>query len=327
VVVLAGDGAGWFNNNPLNFKVDSFTAPADYGKWIMFGPGTKPPADVLGIAIDTSQPLKAVFKDMYGGQQGAGTYYKEMYFKAFTVPSASIIQPLALTDYAPAFTAATAVGKVDVGLKGTANIKGKNLFSVPFKVEGVEANVNNVFGSGTGSIWEEGDTILKKKLNSPAYYGAVYKAGAVDKWKDASNASNDPMFTVDPNFGYWAIVRTDKILTVLGKVDVEPTSAKIWGAGQEQRGQTLLGMYYPKQFSLQSSTLVQDGAANGDTIYYKKTALDPAYHAAVLVNGTWKDASNTANNPVLEVATLKLPYSYIFSRKVQADFTWQKTLP
>lgn len=245
------------------------------------------------------------------GQVGQGG--AEIYYKALGTGESETID----------FPFAPAVGKINVSLKGQANNLGKNLISVPF-VQPINS-VAEVFGEGSDSAWQEGDMVQSKIAPSPAYLTAVYTGGA---WKNAANAAQPPAFNMDYKFGNWVITNADKVVTLVGKIIDHDQPVYIYdGAGLPTGGKTLLGMIYPVSVGLASTSLITNGAAEGDLIQRKINPLEPAYISAVVSGGVWKNAADTSAALDPLIRTLILPNSYIYVRYGSTGFTWDRKKP
>jgi hypothetical protein len=222
---------------------------------------------------------------------------------------------------------AVAVGKVNVALAGEAASEGQNLIAVPFLPQ-PGASVAEVFGEGSGAVWEEGDLVQKKVASSPSYISAIYKDNA---WKDLSRPTENPKFDIDPLFGNWVIVKSSKDITLVGKVINIPMDVAVYdGAGLAtggKGGKTLLGTIYPLEINLTDTSLITDGAAEGDLMQYKVSPLAPSYVSAIVIGGAWKNLSDP-NKPLDPgIATLKVPNSYIFVRTSDTGFVWKRQSP
>ncbi|KAF0134076.1 MAG: hypothetical protein FD145_930 [Candidatus Saganbacteria bacterium] len=296
-----GNGEGQFNNSDLT-------------KWVV----------AAGVDfIDDSMMNQCIF---HKDQVGAGAKDKEVYYKGFlktAVPGSTSTD--SRFSGKTILETAWAVGKVNVSLKGTANVQGKNLVSVPFKCQ-QGSKVKDVFGEGSGSVWKEGDIVQYKFAASPAYYSAIYTSANV--WKDAANANDDPKFEIDYKFGNWVITKDDKTITVVGEVVNKDTVVPVFsGAGETTGGKTLLGMVYPVRLGLTSTSLINNGAADGDLIQYKISPLNEAYISAIVMGGAWKSASNPSNPLEKEIDVLAIPNSYIFVRYKNSGFDWNRAKP
>lgn len=226
-------------------------------------------------------------------------------------------------DTAMGLPSAVAVGKLNVRLQGEANNPGKNLISLPFLANDV--SVAGVFGQGSGTEWQEGDLVQYKFAASPAYESAVYSNGA---WRDAANPADPPAFDVDYRFGNWIITSGTRRLTFVGKVlNIDVTVPIFGGSGLSTGGKTLLGMVYPMQFGLAQTSLIADGALEGDLVQYKVSPLNQVYVSAVVIGGQWKNAANPAEPLDPNIAILKTPYSYIYVRYGNAGFDWNRSKP
>lgn len=252
-------------------------------------------------------------------QVGAGSS-DEVYYKA-VISTVNVTTPTGQATLESAW----AVGKVNVQLNGTAATLGKNLISLPFQTQ-QSMTVRDVLGEGTGTVWTEGDMAQYKFDAGPAYYTAIYTSGK--QWKDAANTSHDPAFNFDYRFGNWIIVNEPKVVTMVGGVVNTDMSVAIYsGAGLPTGGKTLLGMLYPAAFGLAATSLIADGAAEGDLIQYKLDPLAPAYISAVVSSGVWKNAANPGAALDPRIATLTVPNGYIFVRYGSTGLVWNRTRP
>jgi hypothetical protein len=250
----------------------------------------------------------------WANQVGAGD--PELYFKGCLHAQASASGPSGLAGN-------VGVGKVNVSLQGEPANQGKNLISVPFLAP--SPLIKEVYGDGPDSVWAEGDMIQYKFAPSPAYKSAVYVGNT---WKNGSNTAQDPPFEADHRFGNWIITKGDKDITLVGKVlNINVPIAIYDGAGLSTGGKTFLGMVYPVSFGLTSTSLIADGAQDGDMVQYKTAPLAEAYISAVVVGGSWKNGSNTAAPINDKIATFKVPNSYIYVRYGDAGFTWNRVKP
>jgi len=294
--VLTGDGTGTFTNN----FIGTYATPENWK-----------PATASTSYDFTHYNDYPVAYFLHKNQVGRGT--TEAYYKG-------IFQTSAMTNIAYYLPSAEAVGKVNVGLDGTASIPGYNLVSVPFTSE--SRSVSSVFG--TGSPWVNGDQILKKAGPTPAYLTAVYDGTTYpsEPWRDAGNTTNVAAFEINtPLHGYFVSVKAPKPITLVGKVFPAPPDELIWGGGY-----TILSLAFPTSTTLNASGLLSL-AADQDSIFYKTSATSPAYIGAVRVSGQWKDVSNTNNDPPADIATLRLPSGYFFSRASAGELHWLRSLP
>jgi phosphatidate phosphatase APP1 len=291
IYILTGGGSGEYNNTAAS--------------WRLLTDG-QPDVTPGGTTVSISSGLLT-----HQGQVGGGT--AEAYYKGLLQSSAD------LSYFIPS---AEAVGKVNVQLVGGTTTPGFNLICVPFAYE--STTVADIFG--VGSPWQDGDQILKKTGPSPSYVTTVYDSAHYSgaPWRDAGNTLNAPGFNLDTNYGNFAVVRNSKTITVLGRVLRSPVSVAVWGSGY-----TPLSLIFPARLALAASGLFSGaaGAANGDVIYNKTSAISPSYIGAVLVGGVWKDVSNTNNTPPAGIATLSLPNSYFFNRLNSTGFSWQRPSP
>ncbi len=238
----------------------------------------------------------------------------EAYFKIFsTVPADDA-----------AFANAPAIGKVNVTLQGEAANPGKNLISYPFIAASMK--IKDILGDGNDAQWQEGDMVQYKFAPSPAYLSAVYTADKL--WKDAANTANEPAFDVDYRFGNWAIVKGQREITFVGNVLADNSTVAVYnGAGLTTGGKTMLGMVYPVALTLTDTSLITDGAQDGDLIQYKASALNQVYISAVVKEGAWKNAANTANPLDGNISLLVLPNSYLFVKYGDTGFDWNRVKP
>jgi hypothetical protein len=267
--------------------------------------------NVQGVA-DVSADGSNAFQ--WDGQVAGGE--QEIYFKGCIDGYAQEIGVFGLSGN-------VAVGKVNVTLGGESGNPGKNLVSVPFFLP--ITTISDVFGDGADAPWQEGDLIQYKFAPSPAYLSAVYSSNA---WRDAANTANDPQFEADFRFGNWIIVTGPRDICLVGKVPNFATQVTVYdGAGLSTGGKTLLGMVYPLTLDLANSSLIADGAGNGDLIQYKVSPLNQVYISAVVSSGEWKNAANTSQALDPNIATLKVPNSYIFVKYGNTGFIWNRVAP
>jgi hypothetical protein len=297
--VLQGDGSGQFTN-----EMDGWVSLATYSQ-------THPDE------IDDPAGLRDG-RIVHNGQVGAGV--PELYYKA-------VKADIVADDLPTIIPTAWAVGKVNIPLQGTVANPGKNLIATPLQTQqgmGVAA----VLGEGAGTIWEAGDMVQSKIAASPAYKTAIY----IDNtWRDAASPANSPSFNLNYRFGNWVITKADKTLTVVGAVLSTDQTVKVYGGGGlTTGGKTLLGTVFPVPLGLSATSLVADGARNGDLIQYKLSPLTQAYISAVVSSGAWKNAANPSDPLDPRIATLTVPNSYIYVRfgdGADAGFTWRRTKP
>lgn len=288
IYVLTGDGTGQYTESTTSWV--AYNDPSIASEFNAGNIGT-------GVLV-------------HKGQVGGG--YKEAYYKAI------------LSANKDDLLNAHAVGKLLISLQGSSTTKGKNLVSVPFDPQPGKT-VAQAFGQGSGSGWADGDLIQTKISGSPAYLTAVYTS---NQWRDAATPSQAPAFDIDFRFGNWVITSANKTLTVVGDVVATDQDVAVYsGAGLPTGGKSLLGMIYPVKMGLAATTLIADGAKEGDLIQYKKTPLAPQYISAVVSGGAWKNAADVNQALDADIATLKLPYSYTYVRYGSTGFTWHRVKP
>ena len=301
--LLTGDGTGKFTNT---YDTTIPTKP-NWGYVTAGGAG-------LSGEFDWSTRSSGY---VYHANQERATGWPESYYKALR-------QEIPPTSYASLLPTAWAVGKINIPLQGTTLNPGKNLVSVPFVPN--SRSVKDVFGEGTLSPWGRGDLIQYKYMASPAYLTAIYTADS--RWKDAANTANEPTFDVDPKFGNWIITTANKTVMVLGNVPLGGEEVAIFsGAGLATGGKTLLGQVYPVPVGLAGTSLISDGAANGDLIQYKRSPLEQVYVSAIMSGGDWKNAIDGSPTLDPKIAYLTIPNSYIYVRNAATGFTWRRARP
>ncbi len=290
------------------------------------GDGTGSYTDVVGdwTAIDLNALPADITYNAGAGEtfithtDQIGLGEAEVYYKALV---AGTVQDAAHPDGGTFISQAPAVGKVNVDLGGQPATAGKNLISVPFVF--TDNSIPNVFGQGADSIWENGDLLQRKSSAVNTYLTVEYKDGS---WIDQAGGVALP-FTFDNRFGYWIVAKSNKILTLFGQVTTDDVDVEILAAPTlTEPGKTLLGMIYPKFFGLEAATLIDDGALDGDLVQYKSSSLSEAYITAELMGGEWKDQAGGNVLPA-DIATWKLPHGYIYVRKTNRAFTWERTFP
>lgn len=280
------------------------------------------PGDGTGIYTNTPDPWQAVDGNFtlqlaqgritHNNQVGAGL--TEVYYKAL---QPGYTRTSLNSDNVNVLSTAWSVGKFNVNIEGQAANAGKNLMSIPF-ISQAGTTVASVFGTGTP--WQEGDIINSKNSADPTYLSAIYRNGS---W--ASTVSgNAPDFIFTPEYAFEIVTRANKIFTSVGEVPRDPISIAVWGMSSPPDGKTLLGMAYPRNFQLSDSTLIANGASNGDIIQYKVSALAPAYISAVVVNSQWRDASSGQAILPVEIGTLRPSLGYVYATK-GGGFTWQRS--
>jgi hypothetical protein len=295
IYVLTGDGSGVFTNTYDGSNWKPYSDSAFSGEFNDSTPGA-----LLHLAQ-------------------ISTGHNEVYYKG-VVAGIDVTTPSGTATLESAW----AVGKVNLGLQGSSDNPGKNLISVPFLAR-PDTSVLNIFDEGSGSIWDEGDLLQTKIAASPAYLSAVYTGG---QWRDAARPSAAPSFDINYQFGNWLITSSDKTLTVLGEVVRTDEDVDVYsGAGLTTGGKTMLGMVYPTAFGLAATSLITDGADEGDLIQYKDNPLSPVYISAVVVSGQWKNAANPSVALDPRIADLTLPNSYIYVRFGSTGFVWRRTQP
>ncbi len=314
IVILVGDGTGLFHNDPAISVVDSFTAPNDYGKWIMFA--TKTITEVLGIQTiqnDDGQQTQLILLNMSGGQQGAEPYYSEMYIKVFAVAPAIGIDPPALTDYADVFIASTAVGKLDVDL--LAGGLGYNYISVPLDNE--DNAINKVFPPSM----LDNETLIFNQMEGFDFNIAKLNNGV---WVSAFGGGQDigDNFYVLPQGAYMVRVPVNKLVTCVGEVlkGIEGDTLVV-NSGAVPKDYTYFGNYYPMKFELNAVDVNQklklNNVAEGDRIFYADD-LNFNFNIAKYKNGVWVSEFNQAQGSNI---ILKTPKGYMYKRN-GGEFTW-----
>ena len=296
IYYLTGSGSGEYTVNAGYVKVVNSNA---------FVPGA--------LTGSVSVPLKEV---TINDQVGRGS--PELYFKGLIAGSA----PTVTGDYGLA--GAVAAGKINMDLNGTTSTQGKNFLSVPFLIT-PESTLAIALGDGSDAPWTNGDLVQFKFRPSPAYQTAEYKDGV---WKDSANTANPPPFGMEPNKGYVFVVKAPKVLCAVGKVINTNVAHEIYAKGGEvSGGKTNLGLIYPVQIGLTTTSLISDGAANGDLIQYKTSAIGEAYISANVTGGVWVNDANPSDPIDPRIATLKVPNSYVFVRYGDTGLVWNRTAP
>jgi hypothetical protein len=312
IYVMTGDGTGKFQND----NVAGQTAV-----WALVASGQE---------FDTTHASDAAPYILHKGQVGAAsvtgvTNRPEAYYKGLQHGVSASAQGSDQINFPGTYLqAAWAVGKLNVNLQGSAAEAGKNYVSIPFNCQ-QGTTIGNVLGEGSGTIWQPGDEVQYKFAAGPSFNTAILSANST--WVDTSNGQT-PAWGIDYRFGNIVITNAAaKTLTFIGEVVKTNIDIPIYsGAGEAPGGKTLLGMVYPVSLGLASSSLITDGAANGDMIQFKTAAVGEAYQSAIVSGSQWKSAS-TGGALESNVATLKLPYSYQFVRYQNAGFTWHRTKP
>jgi hypothetical protein len=301
IYALEGDGSGQYVNGGAGwFQVLGGAGVTD-----------------AGVARLVSMGVDGVFRSIRVDNQ-VGTAPNEIYFKGVIRGRP---EPLAHATWG--LPGAAAVGKVNVPLQGTPANPGKNIVSIPLYPK-IDRSVSAVFGQ---EIWLDEELIQYKYTGSPAYSSAKFLGG---QWQNAARSGTPPAFEFDPRQGYEIIVRGDKVFSAVGGViNTSEAVVEIYnGRGLSTGGKTLLGMYYPLNFSLTGgSNLLVSGAGENDLIQYKTSPFSPAYISAKVVDGRWINAANAGADLPAVISNLRLPYGYTFVRYGDAGFTWRRARP